>query len=125
MKVVKTYKEPRWLALRHRVLVRDKYIDQYWSRYGRFISADMVHHIFPVKDFPEYCWEEWNLISVNRKTHELLHDRENDELTDMGKEILIRTARRNNIDVPAWVLKEKRKDNRRYFYGKGAMGSKN
>lgn len=113
------------MALRKRILVRDKYIDQYWKRYGKIMNADIVHHVFPVKDFPEYQWKEWNLVSVSRSTHQQLHDRESDELTDMGKELLVHIARKNRIDVPAWVLKEKRKDNRRYFYGKGEVGRQN
>lgn len=121
MKPIKTYKEHRWVVLRKRILARDKYTDQVWKRYGKYKNADIVHHIFPVEYFPEYQYEEWNLISVAKSTHQQLHDRDNDQLTDMGKELLIRTARKRNIFVPAWILEEKRKD-RRYFYGKGEMG---
>lgn len=114
---IENYKEPRWVELRKKILLRDKYIDQYLKRYGKFKNADIVHHIFPVKDFPEYQFEEWNLISVSRSTHNSFHDRETDELTDIGKELLVRTARRNNIDIPSWVLR-KGKEKRRYWYGK-------
>lgn len=117
---IRTYKEPRWVELRKRILHRDKYIDQYWKRYGKYKNADIVHHIFPVRDFPEYQWCEWNLISVNFNTHNMLHDRETDELTEMGQELLIRTARRNNIDIPTWYLERKKGKNYkyRYWYGK-------
>ena len=114
---IETYKEPRWVELRKKVLVRDKYIDHYLKRYGKLKNADIVHHIFPVKGFPEYQYCEWNLISVSRATHNLFHDRDTDELTDIGKELLIRTARRNNIDIPTWVKKGK-ENKRRYWYGK-------
>ena len=122
MSSIKTYKEPRWLALRKRVLARDKYLDQYWKRYGKFINADMVHHVFPVEFFPQYQWEEWNLVSVSKKTHMMLHDRENDELTDMGKELLQYVARKNRIVIPEWYLKSRKGKNYRYFHGKGEMG---
>lgn len=113
---IKTYKEPRWVALRKRILYRDKFIDQYWKRYGKFKTADIVHHIFPVKDFPEYQFAEWNLISVAKSTHNMFHNQNTDELTDLGKELLVWTARRNNVEVPAWYVKPKEKGkNYRYF----------
>lgn len=90
-------------------------MDQYLKRYGKLKNADMVHHIFPVNDFPEYQYEPWNLISVARSTHNMFHDRETDELTDIGKELLIQTARRQKIEVPAWVLR-KRKKGQKYLY---------
>lgn len=110
--------------MRKRILVRDKYLDQYWKRYGKFISADIVHHVFPVEYFPEYQWEEWNLVSVSKKTHMMLHDRENGLLTDMGKELLIYVARKNRIDVPNWILESRKGKQYRYFHEKGEMGSK-
>lgn len=109
MKEIKTYKESRWVSLRRKVLYRDHFIDQYWKRYGKFKSADIVHHIFPVEDFPEYQYCEWNLISLARSTHNMMHDRNTNELTDIGKELLLRTARRNNIEVPAWLTREEPK----------------
>lgn len=120
MSSIKTYKEPRWVELRKRILKRDRYIDQYQKRYGKFKNADIVHHIFPVEDFPEYQYCEWNLISISKSTHNMLHDRESNKLTDIGKELLVRTARRNRIDIPSWYLVEEKGDNRkrRYFYGK-------
>lgn len=108
MNSIRTYKEPRWLALRKRVLVRDKYLDQYWKRYGRLINAEMVHHVFPVEDFPQYQWEEWNLVSVAKSTHMMLHDRENDELTDKGMELLRYVARKNRIVIPDWYLQSRK-----------------
>lgn len=109
MKQLKTYKEPRWVALRKKILARDKYIDQYLKRYGKFKTAEIVHHIFPVKDFPEYQFCEWNLISIARSTHNRFHDQNTDELTDEGKELLRRTAIKNNIDIPNWIFREKKK----------------
>lgn len=109
MKKIETYKEPRWVSLRSRILHRDKYIDQYLKRYGKFKNADIVHHIFPVEEFPEYQFCEWNLISLARSTHNMMHDRDTNELTDIGKELLMRTAIKNNIDIPSWLFREKPK----------------
>lgn len=108
------YREKRWHELRKRILARDKYFDKVESRYGRYKSADLVHHIFPVKMFPEYKYCEWNLISVSWETHNKLHDRNSDDLSDLGKELLIRTAQKNNIPVPSWVYEEKKKFRKKY-----------
>lgn len=109
---IETYKEPKWVALRNKILRRDQYLDQYEKRYGRFKNADIVHHIFPVDEFPEYQFCEWNLISVSRATHNSFHDRLTDELTDKGRELLRYTARRNKIEVPSWYAKDKTKGNK-------------
>lgn len=70
------------------------------KRYGRPVQAEIVHHIFPKGEFPEYAYCLWNLISLSRKTHNEMHDRATDELTAKGKDLLRRTARKNNIPVP-------------------------
>lgn len=116
MKQIETYKEPKWVALRERILKRDKYLDRYLSRYGKFKNADIVHHIFPVKQFPQYQYEEWNLISLSKSTHNLMHDRDTDELSDIGKELLVRTAIRNNIPIPEDYLVSKKKKGKKYEY---------
>lgn len=115
MKQIITYKEPRWVALRKSILERDRYLDQYWKRYGKFKTADIVHHIFPVEDFPEYQYEKWNLISLARSTHNMMHDRDTDELTDIGIELLLRTARKYKIDVPSYYIRKKQKG-KKYEY---------
>lgn len=113
MKQIKTYKERRWLKVRESALRRDKYIDQIQKRYGIFKSADMVHHIFPVADFPEYQYELWNLISITQQTHNELHDIDG-SLSEKGRQLLLRTARLNKIEVPFdYLRKPKRK---RFLY---------
>lgn len=75
-----------------------------------------MHHIFPADEFPEYAYTDWNLISLTRHAHNTLHDRDTDELTEAGRQLLIRTARKNNIPIPdkykdavrTKVFKEKR-----------------
>lgn len=94
------YKTHRWEQLRLRVLRRDEYKDQIAARYGRNDPADTVHHVFPREEYPEYQWSPWNLISVSNKTHNALHDRITGALTSDGINLLIRTARKNGIEIP-------------------------
>lgn len=94
------YADDKWKRKRLSVLKRDGYQDQVEKRYGKTREATIVHHIFPLDEYPEYKMADWNLISVSIATHNRLHDRETDELTEMGVELLRRTARRNNIPVP-------------------------
>ena len=89
----------RWERLRGYVLARDNYLDQVLRRYGKNVGADTVHHIFPREYFPEYAFEDWNLISVSRATHNALHDRETHKLTVKGWDLLTRTARKNGIEI--------------------------
>lgn len=90
----------RWKQKRAAILRRDGYMDQVAKRYGRRIPATTVHHIFPRDQYPEYQWENWNLIAVSAETHDALHNRWTQELTDLGMELLRRTARKNNIALP-------------------------
>lgn len=61
------------------------------KRYGKRIDADTVHHIYPVSDYPEYAWCDWNLISVSQQMHNRLHDRDNNALSDEGEKLKSRT----------------------------------
>lgn len=59
-----------------------------------------MHHIFPRTEYPEYQWRPWNLISLSAEQHNRLHDRQTDQLTDAGAELLRRTARQQGIEIP-------------------------
>lgn len=96
----KFYDSPKWLRLRASALRRDNYEDMEAKRYGIVKAAELVHHIFPRSEFPEYAYEMWNLISLSTSTHNTLHDRDSDELTEKGRQLLVRTARKNGIPVP-------------------------
>lgn len=111
MKEIKTYTEPRWRRLREQVLRRDRYTDQILIRYGKIKNAEMVHHIFPKDEFPEYQYEPWNLISITKATHNLLHDRATDELTEKGVELLKRTAKENGIPIPEKFYETRKRKN--------------
>ena len=101
------YDDPRWIRLRNSILRRDGYMDREARRFGKVKQAEVVHHIFPKNEFPEYAFSAWNLISLSRQTHNEMHDRDTDELTQKGRELLLRTARRNNVPVPEKYGKKK------------------
>lgn len=94
------YKTPKWLNLRNSILRRDGYMCQISKRYGKHRPAEIVHHIFPREDFPEYQYEPWNLISVTRAVHKDMHDQNTGELTKAGLELMRRAALKNGITIP-------------------------
>lgn len=115
------YESLKWQQVRKQALRRDQYQDQYEKRFGRMRQAELVHHIFPRDKFPEYELELWNLISLSKKSHNLMHDRTTDELTEVGIDLLKRTAKKQNIPVPEiYLAKEKKrtgkKPNWRNYY---------
>lgn len=87
------YKSKRWKHIAKAVMRRDGYICQISKRYGKNIPAEIVHHIYPVDEFPEYAFELWNLISLSRAAHNRLHDRNTDKLTEEGIALQHRTKR--------------------------------
>ena len=78
------YKTPRWRRLRQSILRRDKYMSQEALRFGRFVEAELVHHCWPVEEYPEFAWEPWNLISITEKEHRGMHNADG-SLTDLGE----------------------------------------
>jgi len=105
------YDLPKWRSLRESILKRDKYQCQLSRRFGKFRQAEIVHHIFPLEDYPEYAFEAWNLISVSKAEHNRIHDRDTDELTEYGAELLRRTARKRGMEIPEkyrHTIKERR-----------------
>lgn len=113
------YECKQWEEKRQSILRRDKYMCQISKRYGLFREAELVHHIFPINEYPEYALSDWNLISITRTEHNKLHDRDTDELTEAGRELLIRTARKYNISIPEKYqheIKRKRRKECRNIY---------
>lgn len=86
------YGSQKWKNKRAHILRRDGYVDQYAKRWGRTVEAVIVHHIYPAAIYPEYAWEDWNLISISRRTHELLEDRKTGELTEAGRKLMESTT---------------------------------
>lgn len=93
----KFYKEKKWERKRNKVLKRDGYMCQIAKRFGKIKPAELVHHILPIEEYPEYALCEWNLISLSREAHNTLHDRATGELTEKGKELARKTMRKNRI----------------------------
>ena len=103
------YQSARWKHLREAILRRDGYRCQIAKRTKLIpVEATIVHHIFPREIFPEYQWEPWNLISLSMAEHNRMHDRNTDELTEAGQELLRRTARANGIEIPEKYIGGKR-----------------
>lgn len=100
MNTTNWYTSKRWQSKRAKIMRRDGYICRYASRFGRHEPAEMVHHIFPREDFPQYELCDWNLISLSRAAHNIMHDRDTGELTKEGIDLLCRTARKNKIKIP-------------------------
>ena len=94
------YETKKWISLRESIFRRDKYICQLSKRYGKLLQAEIVHHIFPREEYPQYALCNWNLISLSRASHNVMHDRDTRELTAEGVDLLRRTARKNNISIP-------------------------
>lgn len=69
------YGSREWIALRRVALDRDKYICQICLRDNRLRRADTVHHIKPIKDYPELALDLNNLLSVCNICHNKLHSR--------------------------------------------------
>lgn len=78
------YTSKRWKLLREKILRRDKYMCQYFKRYGKRVDATMVHHIFPADEYPQWAYKEWNLISLSNEAHEKMHDRITHKITATG-----------------------------------------
>ena len=100
----KFYKTTRWQRTRAGILRRDKYMCQYSKRFGKTVEATTVHHIFPRKEFPEYAWEDWNLISVSAEVHNQLEDRQSGNLSEKGLELLKYTAKKRGIPLGSTTL---------------------
>lgn len=87
------YNSNKWKHLARAVMRRDGYMCQLSKRYGKSVPAEVVHHIFPADEYPEYAYEPWNLIALSRKMHNTLHDRNTDALTAEGVALMRRIGK--------------------------------
>lgn len=78
------YQGARWKKKRQMILKLDGYKCRVAAMYGRTEEANTVHHVYPVKEYPEYAWCNWNLISVSLASHNKLENRATGELTPLG-----------------------------------------
>ena len=75
----------RWQAVRKLALKRDGYLCRESARYGKVVDANVVHHVWPAEDYPEYAYELWNLLSLSQAQHDAMHDRVTRALTPLGE----------------------------------------
>lgn len=85
------YNTTKWRKKAKRILRLDGYICQIAKMFGITKEAEVVHHIYPAKEYPQYAFESWNLISVSKKMHNKLENRTTGELTELGKALKERT----------------------------------
>lgn len=78
------YQSAKWKKKRLYILRKDGYLCQIAKRYGKTEEATVVHHIYPVEEYPQWQWADWNLISVSQAAHNRLENRKTGELTDLG-----------------------------------------
>lgn len=84
------YKTKKWKSKREAILKRDEYLCRECKRYGKHTPASTVHHIFPLKEYPQYKLKDVNLYSCCYTCHNTFHDRDSDELTMLGLRLLDR-----------------------------------
>lgn len=92
------YHSKRWKSIRAIVMKRDGYQCQLAKRQGKAVDADLVHHIFPREEYPEYQFETWNLIALSKAAHNMVHERETHKLSEIGEELRKETAKRMGIE---------------------------
>ena len=88
------YKSTKWKTKRINILKRDEYLCQECKRYGKTTGATTVHHVKPLEFNYELRLDNNNLISLCSKCHDKMHDRTNNELTDLGKKLIERIERK-------------------------------
>ena len=79
------YNKKKWQTKRKVILKRDDYLCQECKRYGKRVDAEHVHHIVPIDERPDLELDGDNLISLCRKCHNEMHDRNTGQLTEVGQ----------------------------------------
>lgn len=95
------YQCAKWRKKRAKILRLDGYKDVVAGWYGRTVAAQMVHHIYPAEEYPEYAYADWNLISVSYSTHKKLENHMTGGLTELGKQLM-----RSTIPGKDWRKKK-------------------
>lgn len=90
------YKSTKWKAKRINILKRDDYLCRECIRYGKTTGATTVHHVKPLETHEELRLDNTNLISLCSKCHDKMHDRTNNELTDLGNKLIERIEKKLN-----------------------------
>ena len=85
------YQSAKWKKKRLHILRKDGYLCQISKRYGKAEEATVVHHIYPAEEYPQWEWEDWNLISVSQKAHNQLENRHTGKLSELGMQLQRKT----------------------------------
>ena len=105
-KVNPFYTRKRWRDKAARIKRRDSYLCQEALRYGKTLEADVVHHIYPLDEYPELAYASWNLLSLSDKYHNAMHDRKTNKVTELGKQ----WQHRKRIEFAAFMATRKPPD---------------
>ena len=85
------YKTARWQKAREQCLQTFDFIDLYALYHdGCILSADRVHHIYEILDYPERFYLPDNHIPVSDWSHQEIHRRYRDEDPETVRQELIR-----------------------------------
>lgn len=82
--VRKSLKTKKWEKFRDKMMRKSDYLCQESLRYGLSVQAEMIHHIFPVSEYPELEFVEWNCLALTNRKHNTFHDRVNDKVVAQG-----------------------------------------
>lgn len=87
----KLYKSARWRALRSRVYQRDSFICQisgdYCTGRGNDPFAPVAHHKTPHRGDPALFFDEANIITVSKRTHDSLLQRQEKNEVVIGNSV--------------------------------------
>lgn len=90
------YKTKRWRKKREVVLRKHDYSCKESKQYGNTKPAEVVHHIYPLENYPELAYEDWNLIPLTNGIHNTFHERVTNEI--IGRGIYWQKKRRKDFD---------------------------
>lgn len=78
------YQSTKWKRKRDVIMRHYQYQDQEAKRYGKSVTATMVHHIYPMTMYPELRLVSWNLLPLSTAMHNKFHDRQSDDVIGPG-----------------------------------------
>lgn len=69
----KFYNDRKWRKLSKEAKRRDKNECQHCKAKGLYAEAEQTHHIKELKDYPHLAYDLFNLISLCKKCHNIVH----------------------------------------------------
>ena len=73
--VNKFYSTARWIRIRDRIRLRDRYLCLYcYIKNMKLSSVTVVHHIIPFKEDDKLKYDKDNLICLCRECHDMIHN---------------------------------------------------